>query len=84
MVTHGKNNAIGATNLATRRGRGKASGNIEDSELLREVAWQSEQHPLAFICGPTQLVEDAASSLLPLGYDPTRVKTERFGPTGGS
>lgn len=55
-----------------------------DSELLREVAWPSEQHPLAFICGPTQLVETAAPGLLPLGYDPARVKTERFGPTGGS
>jgi len=55
-----------------------------DSDLLREVAWPGEQHPLAFICGPTQLVENAAAGLLPLGYDPARVKTERFGPTGGS
>ncbi len=43
-----------------------------------------EQHPLAFICGPTQMVETASAGLLPLGYDPARVKTERFGPTGGS
>jgi ferredoxin-NADP reductase len=55
-----------------------------DSELLREVGWPSEQNPLAFICGPTQMAETAASGLLPLGYDPARVKTERFGPTGGS
>jgi ferredoxin-NADP reductase len=55
-----------------------------DDSLLREVAWPSEQHPLAYICGPTQMVETAASVLVPLGYDPARVKTERFGPTGGS
>ncbi len=54
-----------------------------DAELLREVAWPVEQHPLAFICGPTQFVEIAAADLLTLGYEPTRIKTERFGPTGG-
>jgi ferredoxin-NADP reductase len=55
-----------------------------DAELLGEVAWLSEQHPLAFICGPTQFVETAAAGLLSLGYEPTRIKTERFGPTGGT
>jgi ferredoxin-NADP reductase len=55
-----------------------------DNSLLQDVAWPSEQHPLAFICGPTQMVEPVAAGLLPLGYDPARVKTERFGPTGGS
>ena len=54
------------------------------AELLREVAWPVEQHPLAYICGPTPFVETAATELLPLGYEPTRIKTERFGPTGGS
>ncbi len=55
-----------------------------DNSLLQDVAWPSEQHPLAFICGPTQMVEPVATGLLPLGYDPARVKTERFGPTGDS
>jgi ferredoxin-NADP reductase len=55
-----------------------------DNSLLHDVAWPSEQHPLAFICGPTQMVEPVAAGLLPLGYDPARVKTERFGPTGDS
>ena len=54
-----------------------------DSDLLREVAWAASQHPLAYICGPTQFVEIVAQSLLTLGYEPGRVKTERFGPTGG-
>src|SRR5207245_6161885 len=53
-----------------------------DSEMLREVAWPSEQYPLIYICGPTPFVETAAASLVTLGHDPGRVKTERFGPTG--
>ncbi len=53
-----------------------------DTQMLREVAWPVEQHPLAFICGPTPFVETAAASLVELGYEPVRIKTERFGPTG--
>lgn len=55
-----------------------------DTDLLREVAWPSEQSALTFICGPTQFVETAAAGLLSLGYEPMRIKTERFGPTGGA
>jgi ferredoxin-NADP reductase len=46
-----------------------------DREMLGEVAPSPEELPLTFVCGPTPLVE--------LGHDPARVKTERFGPTGG-
>ena len=53
-----------------------------DTEMLREVAWPADQHPLMFICGPTPFVETAAASLVTLGYEPGRIKTERFGPTG--
>ena len=38
---------------------------------------------LAYVCGPTLLVENVATNLVTLGYPPARVKTERFGPTGG-
>ena len=55
-----------------------------DSDLLQEVAWPREQQPLTFICGPTQFVETAAVGLLSLGYAPASIKTERFGPTGGT
>ncbi len=55
-----------------------------DATLLREVAWPVDQRPLAFICGPTPFVEVAATSLQGLGYSSERVKTERFGPTGGA
>ena len=55
-----------------------------DAGLLGETAWPPDQRPLAFICGPTQFVETAAAGLLSLGYEPARIKTERFGPTGGT
>jgi len=54
-----------------------------DSELLAEVAWPPEEQPLVYVCGPTPFVEVAAESLVALGYDPGRIKTERFGATGG-
>jgi ferredoxin-NADP reductase len=54
-----------------------------DRALLEEVAWPADQHALVFICGPTPFVETAATILTELGYDPARVRTERFGPTGG-
>jgi len=55
-----------------------------DAGLLREIAWPHEQRPLVFICGPTQFVETAAAGLISLGYEPSHIKTERFGPTGGA
>ncbi|MET0552507.1 MAG: ferredoxin reductase [Vicinamibacteria bacterium] len=40
------------------------------------------ERPQVFVCGPTGLVEAAARTLVALGHDPARVKTERFGPSG--
>jgi len=54
-----------------------------DAALLAEVAWPVDGEPLAFVCGPTSFVETAAQDLVELGYQPGRVKTERFGATGG-
>jgi ferredoxin-NADP reductase len=55
-----------------------------DRAMLEEVAWAPEEHPLVYICGPTPLVEAAATTCVELGYAPERIKTERFGPTGGA
>jgi len=55
-----------------------------DGAMLAEVAWPTSEQLLAFICGPTALVENVASALVGLGYDPSRIKTERFGPSGGT
>ena len=54
-----------------------------DEEMIREVAPTPDESALAFVCGPTPLVEAVATALVNLGHDPARVKTERFGPTGG-
>jgi ferredoxin-NADP reductase len=54
-----------------------------DAGMLREVAWSPDESPPAFVCGPTSFVEGVADALVSLGHDPARVKTERFGPTGG-
>jgi ferredoxin-NADP reductase len=53
-----------------------------DTRMLREVAWAPDRQPLMFFCGPTPFVETAAASLVELGHEPARIKTERFGPTG--
>jgi ferredoxin-NADP reductase len=55
-----------------------------DTDLLREVAYPADGRPLAFVCGPTTFVESVATGLVELGYPPERVRTERFGATGGS
>jgi ferredoxin-NADP reductase len=54
-----------------------------DREMVGEVAWPKQQNPVAFICGPTSFVEVAANLLVESGYEPTWIKTERFGATGG-
>jgi ferredoxin-NADP reductase len=48
------------------------------------LAWSAAEQPLAFVCGPTSLVESVGSALVELGHDPSRIKTERFGPSGGT
>src|SRR5918998_5879124 len=54
-----------------------------DEGILSEAAFSPGEKPLAFVCGPTPLVEAVATDLVGLGHEPARVKTERFGPTGG-
>jgi ferredoxin-NADP reductase len=54
-----------------------------DGALLGEIAWPVAERPLVYICGPTAFVEAAANGLVALGHDAARIRTERFGPTGG-
>jgi ferredoxin-NADP reductase len=54
-----------------------------DTELLAAVSWPAAERPLVYVCGPTRLVEGVAAGLVELGHDPARIRTERFGPTGG-
>jgi len=55
-----------------------------DRAMLEEVAWPPSEKPQVFVCGPTPLVEAVAQALVELGHQPARIKTERFGPTGGT
>jgi len=54
-----------------------------DEEMLTEVAPSPAEQPLVYICGPTPFVEAVAGTLVRLGHEPQRIKTERFGATGG-
>jgi len=53
-----------------------------DAPMLEQVSWPAADRPNVFVCGPTPLVEAAATFLVELGHDPLRIRTERFGPTG--
>ena len=58
-----------------------------DKEMLEELALPVLRRgatSLVYICGPTSFVETAASLFVEMGLDSTRIRTERFGPTGGS
>jgi ferredoxin-NADP reductase len=54
-----------------------------DGAMLADVAPAPDERPHIYVCGPTPFVEGVASELVKLGHEPTRIKTERFGPTGG-
>jgi ferredoxin-NADP reductase len=54
-----------------------------DAPMLAEVGFPPAAAPKVFVCGPTPMVEAAAAALVGLGHEPGRVKTERFGATGG-
>jgi ferredoxin-NADP reductase len=53
-------------------------------DLLGEVGFTPDELPRVYVCGPTPFVESVAENLVALGHDPAMVKTERFGPTGGT
>ena len=54
-----------------------------DSKMLEEVAGPLGPSVQVFICGPTLMVESAANLLVNMGVGSDRIRTERFGPTGG-
>lgn len=55
-----------------------------DPAMMQEVFWPTAAAPVFYVCGPTMMVESAATLLVELGYPPADVRTERFGPTGGN
>ncbi|WP_214106582.1 ferredoxin reductase [Acrocarpospora catenulata] len=63
---------------ATPGGYGRPPGRITRADLLT-----ADPDADCFVCGPTGFVEAAADHLIALGHDAARIRTERFGPTGG-
>jgi ferredoxin-NADP reductase len=53
-----------------------------DRAMLESVGFAPATRPRIFVCGPTPLVEQAASDLRDIGHPVNLIKTERFGPTG--
>ena len=54
-----------------------------DARALAEAGWPPADEPRVFVCGPTAFVEAVADALLAAGHAPGRIRTERFGATGG-
>jgi ferredoxin-NADP reductase len=59
-----------------------ATGRLDRDALARE-GFAPEERPRIFVCGPTGFVEAVADALQALGHEPDRIRTERFGATGG-
>lgn len=50
-----------------------------DASALEAAVWPPERNPAVYVCGPTGFVELVADTLVALGHDARRIKTERFG-----
>jgi ferredoxin-NADP reductase len=55
-----------------------------DSRRLAGLAGPQAAAAACFVCGPTGFVESIADLLIDQGLSPRQVKTERFGPSGGT
>jgi ferredoxin-NADP reductase len=62
-------------------GETRAVGRITAEDLLA-YGWPPDMGATCYVCGPTPFVETVADLLIDLGHNPTRIRTERFGPTG--
>ena len=60
----------------------RPAGRLTVQDLSR-AGWPPEFEPTCYVCGPTGFVETAADLLVALGHPPDRIRTERFGPSGG-
>jgi ferredoxin-NADP reductase len=52
-----------------------------DAEMIAEVTPGPDAR--SYVCGPTPFVERANDLLVAGGHDPSTIRAERFGPTGG-
>jgi ferredoxin-NADP reductase len=54
-----------------------------DAALIADTTWPSNLRPTCYVCGPTSFVENLSGLLRALGNDDNKIRTERFGPSGG-
>ncbi|MFW6689571.1 ferredoxin reductase [Streptomyces sp. MAR4 CNX-425] len=76
---------LDTTYLYTRQapeGARRPPGRITPDDLARG-GWPPDFDPTCYVCGPTGFVEKTAAYLVLLGHAPERVRTERFGDSGG-
>ena len=59
----------------------RPTGRISIDDLV-SYGWPAELEPTCYVCGPTGFVETVANLLIFLGHDPSKIRTERFGPSG--
>jgi ferredoxin-NADP reductase len=55
-----------------------------DADRLAALAGPPDAGTTCFVCGPTGFVESIADLLTSQGMNPGQVRTERFGPSGGT
>ena len=81
-----RNDGLGVKHTLTRGAPGGWFGETRriDRRMLLEALPGAEARPLAYVCGPTAMVESVAMLLAAMGHAPERIRTERFGPTGGA
>lgn len=63
-------------------GAPRPPGRITPEDLVQH-GWPPDFEPTCYVCGPTAFVEKVAAYLVLLGHDPGRIRTERFGGSGG-
>jgi ferredoxin-NADP reductase len=59
----------------------RPAGRLRIDDLV-SYSWPTELEPLCYVCGPTGFVDTASDLLIFMGHDPTKIRTERFGPSG--
>lgn len=72
---------VDVTWIYTRRapeGWTRPAGRLSSADL-QALESPGAQTPSVFVCGPTGFVEAVADTLVAIGHDPARIKTERFG-----
>ena len=54
-----------------------------DRDTISQLTWPATLGAACYVCGPTGFVESVTDLLIDVGNSRGKIKTERFGPTGG-